>query len=349
MGLRTYSEAKRQRLRRLSHANGVIGALAIDQRRSLRSLIAKAAGQPVAMIGDEQLAAFKETISQVLTSHATAILFDPEYGLTAASKRDPQCGLLLAYEVDGYDNPRPHRMLALMPDLSVQRLMEMGADGVKILLHYSPEDPVAANQEKFALIERIGGECEGVGLPFFLEPVLYQPAEIGKPTVGSQTEADHAFEFARKKPQLVVDMMSEFSCDRYRVDILKVEFPVVAQFVEGSRTFSGRAAYSYDEAIKWYRQADAAAALPYIYLSAGVRTSEFHESLRLGLEAETAFSGVLCGRATWQDGIGAFVESGREGLRSWLEEHGVANIIALNSLIAGATSWDRSMEIRQGR
>lgn len=349
MSLRTYSEAKRERLRRLSDPNGVIGALAIDQRRSLRGLIANAAGRPAAMIGDDQLVAFKETISEVLSPHATAILFDPEYGLTAATKRDHDCGLLLAYELDGYDNPRPHRMLALMPELSVQRLMEMGADGVKILLHYSPEDLAPTNREKFALIERIGAECETVGLPFFLEPVLYQPIEGRKAPADSQAEVDDAFEFARKKPQLVVDMMREFSRNRYRVDILKVEFPVVAQFVEGSQTFTGRAAYSYDEALEWYRRADAAAGLPYIYLSAGVRTSEFQESLRLGLEAQTAFSGVLCGRATWQDGIGSFIERGPEGLRSWLEEHGVANINALNSLIAGATSWDRSMEVRQGR
>lgn len=347
MSIRTYSEAKRERLRRLSDANGVIGALAIDQRRSLRGLIANAAGQPAAMIGDDQLAAFKETISEVLTPHATAILFDTEYGLTAASMRDARCGLLLAYELDGYENPRPHRMLALMPDLSVERLAGMKADGVKILLHYSPEDPESANQEKFALIERIGAECEGVGLPFFLEPVLYQPP--GNTTAGSETEADRAFEFAKKKPKLVVDMMREFSRERYRVDILKVEFPVVAQFVAGSRTFSGRAAYSYREALEWYRQADAAAGLPYIYLSAGVSTPEFRESLRLGLEAQTSFSGVLCGRATWQEGIAAFVQSGRDGLRSWLQQHGVANIKALNDLIAGATSWDRSMEIRQGR
>lgn len=348
MSLRMYSEAKRERLRKLSDANGVIGAVAIDQRRSLRGLIANAAGRPAATIGDEQLAAFKEVIAEVLTPHATAILFDTEYGLTGASKRDPRCGLLLAYELDGYDNPRPHRMLALMPELSVQRLAEMGADGVKILLHYSPDDPTSANQEKFALIERIGAECEGVGLPFFLEPVLYEPAHSGK-TTGSPTETDKAFEFARKKPKLVVDMMREFSRERYRVDILKVEFPVVAQFVEGSRTFSGRAAYSYDEALEWYRRADAAAGLPYIYLSAGVSAPEFQESLRLGLQAQTTFSGVLCGRATWQDGIAPFVQKGREGFRSWLEQHGTANMEALNGLIAGATSWDRSMGLRQGR
>jgi tagatose 1,6-diphosphate aldolase len=350
MSGRTYSEAKRARLRRLSDANGIIGAIAIDQRRSLRGLIAHAAGQPPAMIGDEQLITFKETISEVLSPFATAILFDTEYGLSAAAKRHSRCGLLLAYELDGYDNPRPHRMLALMPELSVQRLAEMGADGVKILLHYSPEDPSSANQEKFAVIERIGAECEAHGLPFFLEPVLYDASHpVLQTGISADQRTEQLFEFARKKPQLIVDMMREFSRERYLVDILKVEFPVVAQFVDGSKTFSGRPAYSYDQAVEWYRRADAAAGLPYIYLSAGVSTPEFQESLRIGLEAGTSFSGVLCGRATWQDGITVFVQQGREGFRAWLEKHGVSNIEALNRLIAGATPWQQSMELRQAR
>ncbi len=350
MGLRTYSQAKQDRLRRLSGTSGIIGAVAIDQRRSLRGLIANAAGQHPTAIGDDQLVAFKETIAEVLSPHATAILFDTEYGLSAAAKRDSACGLLLAYELDGYENPRPYRMLALMPELSVQRLAEMGADGVKILLHYSPDDPASANQEKFALIERIGAECDALGLPFFLEPVLYEPAHSwSHVNLSTELKNEQLFEFAKRKPQLVVDMMREFSRDRYRVDILKVEFPVVAQFVDGSGTFSGRSAYSYDQAVEWYRAADAASGVPYIYLSAGVGTAEFQESLRLGLAAGTSFSGVLCGRATWQDGVPAFVRDGREGFRAWLQEHGVANIKGLNRLIAGATPWPRFMESRQGR
>jgi tagatose 1,6-diphosphate aldolase len=350
MSHRTYSEAKQQRLRRLSGANGVIGALAIDQRRSLRRLIAQARGAKVETVGDDQLVAFKESISEVLSRHASAILFDTEYGLPGAEKRDQQCGLLLAYELDGYENPRPNRMLALMPELSVKRLAELGADGVKILLHFSPQDPTSANQEKFALIERIGAECETHGLPFFLEPVLYDPTHpVVQADLAPERKAEQEFQWAARKPSLVIEMMREFSRDRYLVDILKVEFPVVAQFVEGSATFCGHAAYSVEQALEWYRQADAASGVPYIYLSAGVTTPEFQESLRIGLEARTAFSGVLCGRATWQQGVSAFAARGREGLRAWLEQYGVANIEALNRLIGSATPWQRSMQARQGR
>lgn len=350
MSGRGYTESKRQRLRNLSDEKGIIGALAIDQRKSLRRLIAEAAHVEVNSVSDDHLVAFKETISEVLSPHATAILFDTEYGLAAAERRNSKCGLLLAYELDGYENSRPHRMLALMPELSVKRLAEMGADGVKILLHFSPEDPASANEQKFALIERIGAECEGHGLPFFLEPVLYDPSHpLVQTGLSPEQRAEDAFQFAAKKPQLVIDMMREFSRERYLVDILKVEFPVVARFVDGSGTFGGRAAYTRERAIDWYRQADAAAGVPYIYLSAGVSTAEFQESLKLGLEAGTSFSGVLCGRATWQDGVRAFSDRGSEGFRAWLEQYGVANVEALNTLIARATPWEMSMEARQRR
>jgi len=342
MAIYQLSEGKQARLKKLSASSGIIGALAIDQRKSLRRLIAEAAGVAVETIADEQLVAFKEAISEVLSPHATAILFDTEYGMQAAEKRAADCGLLLAYELDGYENPRPNRMLALMPNLSVQRLAELGADGVKILLHYSPDDPAPANDEKFAMIERIGSECEALDLPFFLEPLLYDPSHpLLQGGLSADQKRELAFDFAQRKPHLVVDMMREFSRDRYRVDILKVEFPVVAAFVEGSDTFCGRAAYSKAEALQWYRDADEAAGRPYIYLSAGVSNAEFLASLRLVSEAKTRYSGVLCGRATWQDGVPAFASGGKQAFREWLQDEGVGNILALNKAIASATPWHR--------
>ena len=48
----------------------------------------------------------------------------------------------------------------------------------------------------------------------------------------------------------------------------------------------------------------------------------------------TPFSGVLCGRATWQDGIPAYGKGGAQALRAWLEDRGVKNIQALNEVLA---------------
>jgi tagatose 1,6-diphosphate aldolase len=50
--------------------------------------------------------------------------------------------------------------------------------------------------------------------------------------------------------------------------------------------------------------------------------------------------GVLCGRATWQDGIPEYGKGGATALRAWLSDRGVQNIQALNAVLArGAKPW----------
>jgi tagatose 1,6-diphosphate aldolase len=328
------SEAKRERLRALSTGTGVIAALAIDQRKSLRRMIAQAANANLEAIGDERLAEFKSVVTNVLTAETSAVLLDPEYGVGASRLRAKGCGLLMAYEMDGYENPRPHRMLTLMPRLSVRRLHELGAQGVKILLHYSPHDLPSANEAKCALVERIGSECDALGLPFFFEPVVYDPGGIDP----------RSLEFARQKPQLVIDTIKEFSKEAYAVDILKIEFPVITAYVEGSAVYEGQRAYGMEEALEYFRVADAAARCPYIYLSAGVSSPEFLESLGLALRAGARFSGVLCGRANWREGVAAYAKPGSEfhvdALVEWLRSSGLKNIRAINDLLQNATPWE---------
>ena len=79
---------------------------------------------------------------------------------------------------------------------------------------------------------------------------------------------------------------------------------------------------------------------PFIYLSAGVSDEVFRETLELAAEAGTSFSGVLCGRATWQDAIPVYATQGMTALEDWLEDRGVQNLEALNAVLAqGAKPW----------
>ncbi len=333
MDLLPLSGAKRKRLRALSTRDGIIAALAIDQRKSLRRMIADCASSDLEQIPDSILKEFKTGIASILTAGTSAVLLDPEYGLEAAKARVHGCGLLLAYELDGYENPRPHRMLALMPQLSVRRLRDLGAEGIKILLHYAPRDEESANDEKRAFIERIGNECDALDMPFFLEPVVYDPEGLDP----------RGIDFARQKPELVIRTIEEFSKDVYKVDILKVEFPVITSFVEGSQVYCGQQAYAMDAALDWFRAADAAARRPYIYLSAGVSSPEFLESLRLAVQARARFCGVLCGRANWQGGVPEYAHAGPkfdlDALLRWLRTSGSGNIEAINEILKSATPW----------
>jgi tagatose 1,6-diphosphate aldolase len=268
-------------------------------------------------------------VTAVLTKYASAILMDPEYGLPALQHKAPNAGVLLAYEKTGYDASVRGRLPDLLPEWSVRRLVEAGANAIKILLYYNPNDDETINTIKHAFIERVGAECAANDVPFFLEPLYYEDELDEK-----------SLEFARRKPAAVTAYMAEFSKPRYGVDVLKVEVPVNVKFVEGMRCFGGTAAYSKAEAMEHFRTAASAASKPFIYLSAGVSDEVFRETLELAAEAGTNFSGVLCGRATWQDGIPVYAREGYDALVAWLEDRGVKNITALNEVLAkGAKPW----------
>jgi tagatose 1,6-diphosphate aldolase len=323
------SEGKLRRLKALSNERGVIAAVAMDQRGNLQKALAVARGVDLKMITPEMMSEFKVAVSRTMTPHASAILLDPEFGLEAARARARNAGLLLAYELSGYDNTRPGRLPDLLPHLSVRRIREHGADAVKILLYYSPFEAPAINDVKHAIMERIGAECETYEIPFFVEVVGYDP----------KGGDERGFEYAKQKPEIVNRSMVEFSKAAYRVDILKVEVPVNAEYVEGSSVYKGQKAYTRDEARKHFREAAAAASKPFIYLSAGVGIAQFTESLRMANEAGADYSGVLCGRATWKGAIPVYARQGVRGLEDWLQREGVRNINAVNEAIRSATPW----------
>lgn len=323
------SQGKIKHLNALSNRNGVIAAAAMDQRGSLRKAIATAKGVPENQVNDDMMSEFKVAVTSVLTPHASAILLDPELGLPAAKARSKNAGLLLAYEESGYDNTKPGRLPDLLPHLSVHRIKDFGADAVKILIYYTPFEKQEINDIKHAFIERIGAECETHEIPFFLEFVGYDP-EGGD---------EKGFEFARKKPEIVIRSMQEFGKLQYKVDVLKVEVPVNAEFVENSSVYKGKAAYTRKEALDFYRRAAEIAQKPFIYLSAGVGNAQFVESLHMASEAGTDYSGVLCGRATWKDGVPVYAKEGIKALEDWLSNQGVKNIDAVNDAIQSAKPW----------
>lgn len=312
-------------LKAVSNDRGVIAAAAMDQRGSLQKSLAKEKGGEV---DDKMMEEFKSLVTEVLTPHASAILLDPEWGLPASKRRAKNAGLLLAYEKTGYDKTGPGRLPDLLDLWSVRRLKEAGADCCKILLYYTPDDPKKVNDQKHAWVERIGDECRANDLPFFLEFVGYEEGADEK-----------GLEYAKKKPRIVAESMREFSKERYGVDVLKVEVPVNMKFVEGAKAYAGQKAYSKQEAMKFFRDAAAVVTKPFIYLSAGVSNAEFTEALELAAESGVKFNGVLCGRATWKDGIPVYAKQGPDAFRKWLQDQGVKNINNVNERLKAASSW----------
>ena len=319
------TEQKRKYLENLSDKNGFISALAIDQRGALKKMLNKHQQSEATA---EQIKEFKVLVSKHLTKYSSSILLDPEYGLDAAKARDKNAGLLLAYEKTGYDANAVGRLPDCLVDWSAKRLKEEGADAVKFLLYYDVDESDEINNQKRAYMERVGAECVAEDIPFFLEILSYNYKDADNSTA----------EFAKVKPRKVIEAMKEFSKPRYNVDVLKVEVPVNMKYVEGFA--DGEVVYTKEEAANYFKQQDEATNLPYIYLSAGVSAKLFQDTLKFACDSGAKFNGVLCGRATWANGVEVFAKDGEEATVNWLNTVGRKNIEELNEVVAKtATSW----------
>ena len=122
---------------------------------------------------------------------------------------------------------------------------------------------------------------------------------------------------------------------------MKVEVPVNMNFVAGTRACKGESAYTRDQKKDFFRRAASVSKKPFIYLSAGVSNDTFAETLELAAESGTNFSGVLCGRATWKDGMPIYAKQGLKALEDWLATEGVKNIKNVNDRLSAAKPWFR--------
>lgn len=104
-------------------------------------------------------------------------------------------------------------------------------------------------------------------MPFFLELVSYD----------ANIDDNKSREYVKVKAHKVNDMTKEFSKPRYSVDVLKVEVPVIMNFVEGYG--DGEQVYTKEEAKRLFKEQDEATnGVPYIYLSAGVPAKVFQDT-----------------------------------------------------------------------
>ncbi len=331
--MKKISKQVAEHLDNLSTQDGVISALAIDQRGSLKKALSQAAGHPC---DEKMIVEFKKSVSQELTPYASGILTDPEYGLPASKLRDKNCGLLLSYEKTGYDTTEPGRMPDLIADQSALRLQEEDADAVKFLLYYDPDESSEINNRKQAFVERVGAEARANNLPFFLELLTYD----------AQNPDKDSFAFAKVKPRKVIQAEKEFSQSRYGVTVLKIEIPFNIKYVAGFNDDHPQA-YTQKETKMLLQEQSKATDLPYIFLSAGVAADEFISEIYLAKAAQAQFNGVLCGRATWLPSVKKFATEGKKAGQEWLATEGKKNIEELNDALKGVHSWHEKLEVEE--
>src|SRR5258708_24130146 len=219
-------------------------------------------------------------------------------------------------------------MAGVVDGWSAQRLVDAGANAVKLLLYYSSRSSATVNDIKHTFVEKVAAECADAEVLFFFELVSLADGMNEKGP-----------DFARMKREIVSGGITEFSKQKYRVDVLKVGLPVNLSLVAGSPAADGEPLHSRQEAMNLCLQAASCAGIPFIYLSEGVSIATFQFGLELASEATIDFSGVLYGRATWKDGVEVFVKKGGTALQDWLADEGVRNIESVNRCLVSATPW----------
>ncbi|WP_297280888.1 tagatose 1,6-diphosphate aldolase [uncultured Anaerococcus sp.] len=311
------SKEKYANLKKLVNSECAIAALAIDQRGSMEKMMNVANPD---LNNVEGIGRFKELVSSELTKYASSILLDPIYGMKGVDARDKNAGLIMSYEQTGYDEYEEGRLPRLIDFVSGLRIKEMGSNAVKVLLYYDIDEDEKINDIKKAWVERVGFECQALGLPYFLEIVNYD----------ASIDDAKGVQYSKLRPEKVIESMKVFDDPRYKVDVLKVEAPVNMNFVEGFA--DGEVIHSREEAMGYFKEQSDATSIPFIFLSGGVSADLFKETLKFAKEAGSTFNGVLCGRATWRDAVEEFAKS-EEDANNWLQSQGKNNIVTLNEVI----------------
>lgn len=322
------SKQKFARMQKLANEEGMIDALALDQRGSLVKAMKKACEKYGKLFSMSMVYDFKEEVSRILSPYSSAILLDDQMGFKGVQTKSDTTGLIMSYEETGYDVNTPGRLPRLISDQSGQIMVERGADALKVLVYYNPNDPDEINDKKKAFAQRYGTEGLGAGVPTFFEIVTYD-----------DNLASDSLEFAKIKPELVLKSMAEFTQDKYHIDVLKMEVPFNPKFI---KEWADGSDYAYTEAQakEYLQQLSDEATRPFIFLSAGVPTDTFQRELRLAGEAGVKFSGVLSGRATWLASVDLYIEQGKDALIEWLNNKGVQNVSELKSILSeNATPW----------
>jgi tagatose 1,6-diphosphate aldolase len=258
-------------LKTTSNDDHTFTIMAFDQRGTFTDMLPK--GTPY-----ETAVAIKREVVFALSRHVSAVLLDPIYGLPAAHDMPGNSGLLMALEKSGYTGDSTYRRVELMEGWSVDKIKQMGASGVKLLVYYHP-GAAALAEEIEELVADVCMECRRYDISLFVEPVSYSL----DPNVRKESEA-----FAKTRPDVVKETAQRLG--KIKPDVLKLEFPVDPEHDNNEHSWQVAC-----EAIS------AVCDVPWVLLSAGVAFETFAQQTKIACRAGA--SGFLAGRAIWREAV----------------------------------------------
>ncbi len=266
---------KARGLQRVTSHDGFFLICALDHLSDFQQLLAT---DPTTVDYRQTVEAKLEVI-RALSPEVSAFLLDARYGLAQAilSRALPAgIGMMASVEDEDYSHGIGARRTRFRADWSTRQIKMIGADVCKLLWFFRPEAETAAHQRD--VVRGLVAECADLSLPLVVEPIWY-------PLAG---EDPQSVEWRRHRVEGII--ASAHECQRFGVDMLKVEFPGDVGTEEAQAA-----------AAEACRRLDAGVAVPWVILSAGVGYEAFKTQVRISCAAGA--SGFLAGRSIWRDAV----------------------------------------------
>lgn len=281
------SLGKYHRLQQCSTPSGAISILAMDHRTGLERMLQET--NPV-KVKDQNLVDFKEDVVRLVSPASSAVLLDPEYGITHAVQSGAlptNIGLIATIDESGYFGESTARHSRILPGWSVEKASRLGASGIKLLVYYHPRSSTAGEIED--LVKKVAKDCRQYDMPFFLETLSY-PISNSEKKLSPEERQWVVLETARKLSPM-------------GANILKTEFPVDIS-VDADDASWGKACAELTRVSE----------IPWILLSAAVAYEKYLQQVKVACDAGA--SGVAVGRAVWVEAV----KLNREERQSFLED-----------------------------
>jgi tagatose 1,6-diphosphate aldolase len=296
-------------LQRISNPNGTLTMVATDQNSSMINMMKKATGKEPTYA---EIADAKVMLSRALSPHCSGLLVDGYYGYwstVAACAVPASTGLLIRVEKSGATkNAAGAPCGEVEPGWGVHKIKRCGADAVKLLAQYEPDEFDSA-EKNFEFTRQIYDECVKHDILFLLEPIHF-------PYNG---EKDDSPTKIARKANTVIESARILS--RY-CDVYKAEFPGTLG-VESDAQLMDNLKKLNDACVK-----------PWVLLSAGVDYPQYKKQVEMAIKAGA--SGVLGGRAFWKE---FFTFTSAADRQKFAETECVKRVQEVDAIVKTGPSW----------
>jgi tagatose 1,6-diphosphate aldolase len=260
----------------------------------------------------EEIVEAKVVLARALAPHCSGILVDGYYGYwnsIASFAIPPATGVLIRVEKSGGEKNKHGAPLgAVEPGWGVDKIKRCGADAVKLLTPFEPNELDSA-EHQFAFLQQIHAECQKHDILLLLEPIAF-------PYDGEKKDDP---KYKARKAETVIESARILS---RHCDIYKAEFP--GHLSDGEGTLA-----------KNLKALKAASERPWVLLSAGVDFPEYQKQVELAVKHGA--SGVLGGRAFWKE---YFLQDSPEARKKYAEGECVERVRTIDKTVKSqATPW----------